>query len=61
MLGSSKVYKRVTITNPLNAIINWQDKDNTLYLRKRVEEDLLLPKDGLEMGLVYKAGTSAAI
>jgi hypothetical protein len=35
--------------------------DNTLYLYKQVEEDLLLLEDGLEIGLVYKARTSAIV
>ena len=61
MLGSSKVCERVTTTNPSNAIISWQDGDGTLYLRERVEEDLLLLEDGLETGLIYEDRTSAAV
>lgn len=61
MLGSLKVCERVTTTNPSNAIISWQDGDSTLHIRERVEEDLLLPEDGLETGLVYEGGTSAVV
>jgi hypothetical protein len=61
MLGSSKVCERVTAADPSSAIISWQDGDDIFYLRERVEEDILLPQDGLEPGLVHTAGTSAAI
>jgi len=61
MLGSSKVCERVIITNPSNAIISWEDGEGTFYLCKRVKEDLLLLEGGLEIGLVYEGGTSAAV
>jgi hypothetical protein len=61
MLVSSKVCERVTTANPSNTIISWQDGDGTFCLRERVEEDLLLPEDGFETGLVHKGGTSAAV
>jgi hypothetical protein len=60
MLGSSKICERVT-RNPSNVIISWEDGESTFYLRERVEEDLLLPDDGLETGLVYEGDTSAAV
>jgi hypothetical protein len=61
MLGSSKVCERVTIINPSNAIISWEDGDGTFYIRERVEEDLLFLKGGLDTGLVHEGGTSAAV
>lgn len=62
MLGSSKVCERATTKNPSNAIISWEDGEGTFYLRERVEEDdLLLPENSIETGLVHQGGTSAAI
>ncbi|CZS91143.1 uncharacterized protein RAG0_01900 [Rhynchosporium agropyri] len=61
LLGSSIICERVTTPIPSIAIISWQDGDGTFYLRERVEEDLVLPEDGLETGLAHEAGTSAAV
>jgi len=61
ILGSSRVCERVTTLNPSNTIISWEDHDGTFCLRELVEEDLLFAEDGLDMGLVHKGGTSAAV
>ena len=61
MLGSSKVCERFTTTEPLGAIIVWQDGEDTFCLRKLAEEDRLLPNHNLEAGLVHEGGTSAAV
>jgi hypothetical protein len=55
------VYERVTITNPLNVIISWEDGEGTFYIREQVKEDLLLLEGGLDTGLVHEGGTSAAV
>ena len=62
MLGSSKVCERATTKIPSDAIISWEDREGTYYIRERVEEDdLLLPGNRIETGLVHQGGTSAAI
>ena len=54
--------ERATIKNSSNAIISWEDGEGTYYLRERVEEDdLLLPGNSIETGLVHQGGTSAAV
>ena len=62
ILGSSKVCERATTKIPSNTIISWEDGEGTFYLRERVEEDdLLLPENSIETGLVHQGGTSAAV
>ena len=61
MVGSSKVCEQATTTNPRNAIISWEDGEETFYLRERVEDDSSLPENSLETGLVHQGGTSAAV
>ncbi|KAK0101109.1 hypothetical protein ONS95_012907 [Cadophora gregata] len=61
ILGSSKVCERITRPVPSNVIVSWQDGDDTFYLCDQVDEDLLLPQDGSETGLVHEGGTSATV
>ena len=61
IVGSSKVCQRVTVTNPSDAIISWEDGEGTFYPRERVEDDPLLPENSSETGLVHQGGTSAAV
>ncbi|KAK0507414.1 hypothetical protein JMJ35_010452 [Cladonia borealis] len=62
MLGSSKVCERATTEIPSDAITSWKDGEGTYYIRERVEEDdLLLPENITEIGLVHQAGTAAAV
>ncbi|KAL9102404.1 MAG: hypothetical protein Q9163_002449 [Psora crenata] len=62
LLGSSKLCERVTtpLKNP-DAIVSWLDGDDIYYIRDVEEQDILLPQDGLETGLVHEGGTSAAV
>ncbi|KAI9743915.1 MAG: hypothetical protein M1818_002649 [Claussenomyces sp. TS43310] len=61
MMGSSTICERVMTPNPANAIVSWEDGDDTFRLRERAEGEILSLGDGSETGLVHEGGTSAAV
>ena len=62
MLGSLKVCERATTITPLDAIVSWEDGEDTFYLRERGgDDDLLLPECNIRTGLIHHGGTSAAV
>ena len=49
-------------SKPLNAVADWQDGDDTFYLRERTDEDSLSGGDAdAEIDRVHVGGTSAAV
>ena len=61
ILGSSMLCERIENpeVKPSNAIIDWQDGDNTFYLRKRTADDM--SGGDAEIDRIPVGGTSAAV
>lgn len=63
IMGSSIICEKVTnpVSKPENAIIDWQDGDNTFYLRERRRNDSSMSEGDPDIDRIHVGGTSAAV